>query len=360
MTTGRLAEPGRALRDAAREARAVLARALPGFPGEAGVLVGFSGGPDSTVLLRLLAEEARRRGERRPGAVVAAHLDHGLQPDSAEAGESAARAARKLGIPCVVGRRDVAALAARRRRSLQEAAREARLRFLGETAAARGLAAVALGHTLSDQAETLLLRLARGAGTAGLGAMRPAGPLSEEFAETLLVRPLLRVSRPRIEAILREKKWPFRDDPSNRSPRFARNRVRHGSLARLRAEVNPAADAALGRAADLLRDDEDWMSGEAERVFAALSSRPAPRGPEVHLPAAGLAGLHPALARRVIRLGLARTRGHLRRIGLVHIEDILEMIRAGRGGASLDLPGARVRLAGGVLRIEARRGRASP
>ncbi len=347
---------GTELSDAARAARAVLALALPGFPEEAGVLVGFSGGPDSTVLLRLLADEAPRRGGGRRRAVVAAHLDHGLQPDSDAAGADAAKAARDLGIRCVVGRRDVAALAARRRRSLQEVAREARLRFLGETAAAQGLAAVALGHTLSDQAETLLLRLARGSGAAGLGAMSPVRRLSADFPETLLVRPLLGVPRPQIEQILREEGWPFRDDPSNRDLRFARNRVRHGALARLRKEVNPASDAALGRAADLLRDDEDWLSGEAERLFAEHAAP----GPEVRLPAAAIAALHPALARRVVRLGLARTRGHLRRIGLVHVEDVLGLARIGRGGSSLDLPGARARIVRGVLRIEGPRGRPSP
>lgn len=342
----------RSSRQAAAEAvRAVLAAAAPSFP-RAGMLVGFSGGPDSTVLLRLLVAEARRRSAPLDGkeAVVAAHLDHALQPDSAEAARFAAREARSLGVPCIVARRDVRGRARAGGRSLQEAAREERLDFLAAAARSRGLAAVALGHTLSDQAETLLLRLARGSGTAGLAAMAPARPLPGPGPPLDLLRPLLRVPRSDVEAIVRAEAWPVREDPSNRDLRFARNRLRRGALLRFAEETNPALESALGRAAELLRDDEAWLGEQAAEAFRRLAST----SPDwVDLPAAGLLELPPALARRVVRLALRTVRGHLRRIGLVHVDDVLGLVRSGRGGASLDLPGATARFERGALRIRA-------
>ncbi len=305
------------------------------------------------MLLRLLVDEARREGFHPPRAgkkavVVAAHLDHGLRPDSGDQAAAASRAAAALGVRCVVERRDVAERVRREAQSVQEAAREVRLAFLAETAGARGLAAVALGHTRSDQAETLLLRLARGSGTGGLSAMAPARPMPGPGAPLLLLRPLLGVSRSEIDALVQAEGWPVAEDPSNRDLRFARNRLRQGALARLRDEINPAAETALARAATLLRDDEEWLAARAKEVFRELASRD---GAGTALPAAGLVDLPPAISRRVVRLALEQVRGRLQRIGLVHVEDVLRLARAGRGGASLDLPGVTVRLQEGFVRF---------
>lgn len=352
----------RALRAALlAEVSGALRRSAPGFgrgAGAAGILVGFSGGLDSTALLRLVTECARRTPNppdlpshppSSDSRVIAVHLDHALRADSAKQARFAARAAASLGVPFLAARREIAARARRERRSLEEAARLGRLDFFGEVARERRLSLVALGHTLTDQAETLLLRLVRGAGGLGLGAMPPARDDARGFR---IVRPLLGVSRARIAALADAEGWRCYEDPLNDDPAFARNRIRRAVLPLLRDALNPQIEEALGRAAEVLREDEAFLAEASARRFAetaAVRGRVSPA--EVRIPAAALRDAPPALARRLVRQALRTVRGHLRRIGLVHIEAALGVARAGRGGASLDLPGARVRLERGVLTL---------
>ena len=339
-----------------------LGSALPWFSRDAGnhaVLIGFSGGVDSTVLLHLLREATVTRGKAHGPLLIAAHLDHRLRPDSEDQARFAEAVARSLGIEFVSGRRDVARRARRERRSLEEAGRIERFGFFAEIVRERRLSAVVLGHTRTDQAETLLLRLARGSGGLGLGAMAPA---REDERGLLIVRPLLSVSRAEVSALARAEGWRCYEDPSNAGQEFARNRIRRRVLPLLRETVNPQAEAALARAAEVLREDEAWLGAEAGRRFAEVAEV-LKRGDatEVRIPAADLRGAHPALARRLLREGLRAVRGHLRRIGLVHIEAALRILRTGRGAASLDLPGASLRLERGVVAISgARRRRSSP
>ena len=343
--------PGRLHRRILAGVRDALEAALDWFPGNAGnrtVLVGFSGGVDSTALLHLLAGCG---GSRDTGGMrlLAAHLDHRLRPDSPEQAAFARTAAASLGIEYVGAQRDVAARARREGRSLEEAGRLARLDFFAEIAREREVSAVLLGHTLTDQAETVLLQLARGAGGLGLGAMPP---VREDERGFVIVRPLLTVSRGDVSRLVEEEGWPCYRDPTNAQDAFARNRVRHRVLPLLRESVNPRAEAALGRAASLLREDEQLLSEITTRQFAAIAEVTV-RGStaEVRFPAAELAAAHPALGRRLVREGLRIVRGHLRRIGVVHVEAVLRLARAGRGGSSLDLPGATVRLERRLLRI---------
>ena len=334
-----------------------LRRTLPGFAaarlgGPAltpGIVVGYSGGSDSTALLRLLVEFADRRRVPPGSVLAAAHLDHGLSPDSAERARFCRREAGQLGVRWVGERVDVAGRARRERRSIEEAGRLERLDFLARAAESQGFPVVAVGHTRSDQAETLLLRLARGAGTLGLGAMAPARRDDRGF---LLIRPLLRVAREETRALVRAEGWPVREDSSNLSPRFTRNRIRNEVLPLLRETVNPQVEAALARAADLLRDDEAALARLAEARFARFASGSGPAG--VRLPAGVLASEAPALGRRLVRLALAGVRGHLRRLGRRHIEAVRNLAGSGRNGARLDLPGISVRLEAGELVLSAK------
>ena len=347
-----------------RRASAALRSSVPEFGRRdgPGILVGFSGGLDSTALLRLVVEFARRFGEPGVPAVVAAHLDHALRPDAAEQARFAERAASRLEVPFVTARRDIARRARRERRSPEEAGRLERLDFFGEVAAARGLTFVALGHTLTDQAETLLLRLARGAGGLGLGAMPPE---RDDERGLRIVRPLLGVSRAELAALAAAAGWSFYEDPSNAAPEFTRNRIRREVLPLLGEAVNPRIEAALGRAAELLREDEKCLAGLAARRFGETATvRKEGDRVEARIPEAALRGTEPALERRLVRHGLLRVRGDLRRLGLVHIEAVLALARSRRGGASLDLPGATARLEGGWLTLrpaaEGRRNAADP
>lgn len=342
MTTGRRHRhsPGR------RRLFRIVAAVLRAAGIREGMVAGFSGGADSTVLLHVLADLANRFPDQfHP--VVAAHLDHALDPDSRRAAQLAATTAAALGVEFVTARCDVAAAARRGGRSLEDAGRRARLDFLAETAHARGIRSVVLGHNRSDQAETVLLRLARGAGCLGLSGI-PAG--REDARGVTLVRPLLTISREEIRNLARAEGWSFYRDPSNASERHARNRIRRRVLPLLREALNPAIESALARAAELLREDEAFLAAAARQRFRELADvRTASPAVAVSLPARRVAALPPALARRLVREALLTVRGHLLRIELAHVDAVLEVARNGRGGARLCLPAATARIEQGRL-----------
>ncbi len=340
---GRLPDPAARSRRILRAAiRRGLSR-LSGCDGATRIGIGLSGGLDSTVLTRLLAE-----ANPRP-QLVALHLDHALRPDATEQARFAGTVASGIGIPFVQEREDVAARARRTGRPVEEAGRRARLDFFGRAAAERRLAAVAVAHTRSDQAETLVLQLARGAGGLGLAAMPEIRTDSRGFR---LWRPLLEASRSDLTEIAAAEGWDFFPDPSNRDPRFTRNRVRERVLPQLAEELNPQIERALARTATLLRDDEEWLQDTAKTHFRELADDTRPG--EVRLPVPAVARLPPALARRVLRETLQAVRGHLRRIGLVHIEAVRRLLRQPQRGASLDLPGVLVRIEDRSLVVEGR------
>lgn len=185
-------------------------KAVP--PGPIGVAV--SGGGDSMALLALLADWAAREGR----SVKAITIDHALRPDSAAEAEAVARAAAALGVPHVVQRWQGWLGTG----NLQDAARRARTALMADWAAREGLAAVALGHTLDDQAETVVMRLARGSGVDGLAAMAPV----VRRGGALWVRPLLRARRAALREHLRGRGIAWIEDPSNEDMRFDRVRVR--------------------------------------------------------------------------------------------------------------------------------------
>jgi tRNA(Ile)-lysidine synthase len=194
------------------------------------VLVAVSGGPDSMALLHALWELRARLDI----ALEVATVDHGLRPAARAEAELVSERAAALELPFRLLRVDVAG--ARRGGSLQEAARVARLRALADLAAERGARRVALGHQADDQAETVLFRIVRGTGLAGLRGI--------PYARAPFVRPLLDVPRAQILRYLRRRSIPFVEDPSNADPRFARARVRH-RLIPLLAEENPRVREAL-------------------------------------------------------------------------------------------------------------------
>lgn len=216
------------------------------------VLAALSGGVDSVVLLHLLCA-ARREG--RIARVAAAHLHHGLR--GAAADEDAAFCAelcRRWDVPFLMGRADVRAAADERGLSLEAAAREERYAFLRDAAHRLGADCIATGHHMDDQAETVLLHLLRGSGLAGLCGMRPrTGDIA---------RPLLAERRAGIEAYAVENGLTWRTDLTNDSPDMLRNRVRH-ELLPLLVSLNPAAVERLASTAQLLRQDEAFLSSLA-------------------------------------------------------------------------------------------------
>ena len=314
------------------------------IPREGRVVAAVSGGGDSVALLHLLAELAERSLLTLAGV---AHVNHRLRRPASDEDERFCRdLARRFGLPCLVESVAVADVARARRVSVERAGHHVRHAFFARAAAELGAGRVALGHTIDDQAETVLLRLIRGAGAAGLSGMRPR--------VGVLVRPLLEVGRAELRRYLADGKIPFREDASNADLRVPRNRVRHELLPQLRT-YSPRVVEALARQADIARADEAWLSRRANEAAADLVSQE--RG-LVALDAAGLAALPPALARRVARGALARIEPRRREIGF----DAIERVRrtAAGGPARTDLPDCRVERAAGRVRLVPRRGRTGP
>ena len=313
-------------------------RAAGGLGPGATVVVGLSGGADSVALTDALAALRRRRSFR----VVAAHLDHGLRPGSdADAAFCAALCAR-LDVPLRQGTADVRGRAAREKGGLEQAARRERYAFLRRVAAEERAAAIAVAHTRDDQAETLLLRLLRGAGTTGLGGMRPrAGDL---------LRPLLGVSRREVVEHLRERGLEWREDPSNADLAHRRNRVRHELLPYLEERFNPGIRAALARTAALLADEAAHVRAEAEALLALIAREE--EGALV-LERAPLAEAPSAVARAALRQALLRA-GGLGQVSALHVERLLRLARAkAPSGRRLPLPGGRLaRYTHEAVRIE--------
>lgn len=300
-------------------------------PGE-GVLVGVSGGPDSTCLLLILA--ALRPSLRF--RLHAAYFDHGLRGPGAAAREQrfVRSLAEALAVPLRCGVGDVRGHARAHRRSLEEAARELRYRFLAEAAREAGCEAVAVGHTQDDQAETVLLHLLRGSGVRGLAAMAPASswPVAGGDGAPRLVRPLLGVSHDDTEGCCRDVGLAPQQDPSNRSRAHLRNRVRRELLPLLR-RYNPRIDEALARLAGAAAADIELLEGLAA---VALADEPSGGG-VVRLKRRRLAALAPALRGHAVRLAVGRLLGDVRGLGERHVRALLRASE-GRTGAQLQLP----------------------
>lgn len=290
------------------------------------VLVAVSGGPDSVALAQALAILAPEWGIR----LHLFHLNHGLRGvEGAADARWVADFAAQRGLPCTVREADVAA-AARRYGGVEAAGRALRYRELGELARATGARRIAVGHNREDQAETLLLRLLRGAGRRGLGGMAPVRPADPPAPPgTTLIRPLLSTARAEIVAFCREQGLAPRVDASNAEAHYLRNRIRLELLPLLRRGYNPQIVRHLAETAGLLRAEDEYLE---EAAAAALRRRGlAPEG----FAAAELTAEHPALQRRMVRR-LADAAGLS--LDRAHVEAILDLCAA-RGTASTDLPG---------------------
>lgn len=269
------------------------------------VAVAVSGGADSVALLVAMADARSETGI----VLSAIHVHHGLRGAEADGdARFVADLTKQLDVPLRTENGDVAALAAERGRGIEEAARTLRYRCFDQLLASREVHAVATAHTLDDQAETVLMKLLRGAWTEGLGGIAPV--VTVEGGR--IVRPLLAVSRAEIVTYLEARGHPWREDSTNQELTFTRNRVRYTLLPQMK-EFQPRIAEQLAHTATVARDEEAWWSRELARVLPgillpgkavrgggrAASTRPGEAGVAMELER--LRAMHPALQRRVLR-----------------------------------------------------------
>ncbi|MDQ3684377.1 MAG: tRNA lysidine(34) synthetase TilS [Acidobacteriota bacterium] len=303
------------------------------------VVLGVSGGADSTALLLAFSELAK--AGRIESKIIVAHFDHGLRGAAgADDARWVASLAQNLGRDFTLGRASTAECETARRDNLEQAARRARYEFLAGTARKFGARAVLTAHTLDDQAETVLLRLLRGSGAEGLGGMRPVRPL-DAGGDVLLIRPLLNwARRAETEEFCRERGVESRVDEMNMDERFARVRVRRALLPLLET-FNPRVVEILARTADLLREDAAALESEAAELLRGACGGDKEEGtasiPSLRVEV--LAGASVAVRRRAIRQWINRARGSLRRIELVHVAAVEKLLAGERGGRIAELPG---------------------
>lgn len=293
------------------------------------VLVAVSGGADSVALARLLA--TLHAGGA--GKMVVAHYNHALRGDESAADEQFVRSlAGQLGWPCAVGHADCAAAtsptADTAPRTSEEQSRAARYAYLGQSAQVHGARYVVTAHTADDQAETVLHRLLRGTSVAGLAGMRPARELVPGIA---LVRPLLKFRRAELREYLAEINQPYREDSSNASPDYTRNRLRHDLIPKLVQEYNPRVIEALLRLSQLSAEAQEIIRADADELASA--SIVSANESRVVLDAAKLSAAQPYLVREALIVAWQRQQWPLQAMGYDEWE-LLAALVAAPGDAS--------------------------
>jgi tRNA(Ile)-lysidine synthase len=307
-----------------------------------GLLLAVSGGPDSTALLVLAARWAKRL--KRAPKLLAITIDHGLRTEAAREAGAVKRLARRLGVP----HRTLLWRGNKPKTGLQEAARVARYQLLAQAAARAGYAHILTAHTLDDQAETVLFRLARGSGVIGLAGMAPASPLP--------ARPFLHVPKVRLVATLKAARIAFSEDPSNHDPRFTRPRLRTLMPALAREGLDARG---LARLAARMRRADATIAFAVGAARAALAPGPwAPRGPVV-FETARFADLPAEVALRLLGQAIAHS-GNEGAVELGKLENLYEALRQARFRLRRTLAGALVTLAGERLTVERAPARRTP
>lgn len=300
------------------------------LPGDR-ILVAVSGGPDSVALLHLLNELR----EELSMHLEVAHLQHGMRGEEAkEDARFVQRLAAKLELPFHLKEIDLPGMKlSAGAGNLEELARQARYRFFADLAVEKNLRKIATGHTLDDQAETALMWFLRGAGSKGVGGMAPLSQITGSAGDPVdVIRPFLEVSKAEILEYLKDRGLEFRVDATNRDSMLLRNWFRLELLPSIQQRLDARAPARLAQQAEIFRDEDALLDRLARDCFAAMRA-----GGSIDRLA--LLARPRALQRRILRLWIEQTRGHLRALEFIHIEDGLRLIAGEAPQGRVAIPG---------------------
>ncbi len=290
------------------------------------VIAGVSGGADSVALLSILYS---LRDQWRLNITVA-HLNHLLRGAAAKQDALfVADLAERLGLPCIIEEHDVRAYREREGLSLQEAARTVRYQFFLDLRQRIGARKVALGHTASDQAETILMWLIRGTSAAGLAGIPPV-------RDDIFVRPLISITRAEIESYLNEQRISYIPDSSVSEQHYFRNKIRHQLMPLLQQEYNPNIVQTLNRLGELLQQDNEILDAHVQEGVA--DSFPAGQGNELILPLKLIQKYPEALQGRIIKAVITRIKNSSQGIYFRHIEAVRQLLSSTGPSKKIQLP----------------------
>lgn len=283
------------------------------------ILVAVSGGPDSMALLLQLASLKPKLSL----TLHIAHMDHGMRKDSSSDARFVKHWGEKLKIPVTI--KQLAPCPVKRRGSLEEFFREARLGFFIKTAKKIKADKIALGHNLNDQSETVLMRLLRGSGLSGLSGIS----MKRKINGVTFIRPLLETPRKEINKFLKKRRINFRVDSTNKKDIFLRNRIRNNLMPLLKKEYNQNIVEVLANLAQSASIDYEYLNKTAKRSL---------KGQKSALNIKKAAKLHPAILRLKIRQCIAGVQGDTRRISFVHIKELEDLLSNRPTGSIVNLP----------------------
>lgn len=294
-------------------------------PGDV-VVVGVSGGPDSVCLLHIL----RALSEHLRIKLHAIHVNHMLRPEEAPIDEAYTEAlCRRMDIPLMTIHINVAAMAKELGMSVEEAGREARYREFEKYAGEIGAAKIAVAHNRNDQAETVMMHIIRGAGTAGLAGM--------EYKRGAVIRPLLQVSRREIEQYCEAAELSPRTDSSNLKTDFTRNKIRLELFPFIKKKFGTDMAESLCRLSMHAAEDSEYLESCALHAYHAC--REESGGGMAGMKLEQLQKLHPAILHRVLKQAVMEAAGNAKGIGSIHYRALSGLVKKGRTGLKAELPG---------------------
>lgn len=293
------------------------------------ILAAVSGGPDSVFLAYALNKLKKKLGIQH---LVICNLDHGLRgSESAEDSRFVKEYAAGLGLEFIHKKVEIKKLK-NKNISVEEAAREARYKFFNEAAAGIGATVIATGHTLDDQAETVLMRLIKGSSLKGIVGISPA----RDDGILRLIRPLIELEKPEIVGYLDENDIPYRIDSSNLEPVYFRNIVRAEIIPFLE-KYNPRLKRVLSNLAEHLREDFEYIAGEKTRIRNEIVRA---TGSCVEIKLKDIAVQPRAIQKEILRDSLIRAGGEVKKLSFRHWKEIEGLIRRKNNGNAVDLPGS--------------------